>query len=47
MPTSITPTTIPIKFITASEANLSDINIIAGQIIYTTAGNIYYDQSSL
>ena len=47
MPTSITPTTIPIKFITTSEANLNDINIVAGQIIYTTEGNIYYDQSNL
>ena len=47
MQTSITPTTIPIKFITTSEANLNDINIVAGQIIYTTEGNIYYDQSNL
>ena len=47
MPTSVTPTTIPIKFITTSEANLNDINIVAGQIIYTTEGNIYYDQSNL
>ena len=47
MPTSITPTTIPIKFITTSAANLNDINIVAGQIIYTTEGNIYYDQSNL
>ena len=47
MPTSITPTTTPIKFITTSEANLNDINIVAGQIIYTTEGNIYYDQSNL
>lgn len=47
MPTSVTPTTIPIKFITTSENNLSNISIVAGQIIYTTAGNIYYDQSNL
>lgn len=47
MPTSITQTTIPIKFITTSAANLNDINIVAGQIIYTTEGNIYYDQSNL
>lgn len=47
MPTSITPTAVPVKFITTTESNLSNIGIVAGQIIYTDNGNIYYDKSSL
>ena len=47
MPTSITPTTVPVKFITTTAANLANVMQIAGQIIYTDDGNIYYDKSGV
>lgn len=47
MPTSITPTTVPVKFITTTASNLANVIQIAGQIIYTDDGNIYYDKSGV